>query len=94
MNMKAIYHPRTRMAQALKETAENGMSRIEITYSADSIEGEEQLLGEDFFKESINDLDLALEAINKVDGLCWRVHLGELIDKFIELARPNQFLFV
>ena len=65
------------------------MSRIEITYTADSIEGEDQHLHEDFWKKSIDHLDLAQEAINKVDDICWKVHLGELIDRFIDMARPN-----
>ena len=78
MNLKAIYHPKTRMAQVLKESAEKGAFRIENTYIAETIEGEKQLLGEDFFKDAIDDLDLAQEVISKIDGICWKVHLGEL----------------
>ena len=36
MNTNAIFAPHIRMMNALKETMESGLSRIEITYYSDS----------------------------------------------------------
>ena len=40
MNMKSIYFPSIRMGMALRESQDLGTSRVEITYTATTIEGE------------------------------------------------------
>ena len=43
MNTKAIFYPTVRMGRALKESSNQGMSRIEITYTAPNRAAENEL---------------------------------------------------
>ena len=43
MNTKAIFYPTVRMGRALKESSNQGMSRIEITYTATNRAAENEL---------------------------------------------------
>ena len=48
INMRAIYYPTVRMGQALRESRDISMSRIEITYSATDLDGEAEILDNEF----------------------------------------------
>ena len=44
MNTKAIFYPNVRMGLALNESQTSGLSRIEITFTANTVDGENTLL--------------------------------------------------
>ena len=48
MNTNQLFDPAMRLLAALKETQETGISRIEISYYADSEEAERLLLEDGF----------------------------------------------
>ena len=39
-------------------------------------------------------LDLAMGALNEVDGICWHLSMKEFFEAFIERAKRHQMLFV
>ena len=43
MNMKAIYYPSVHISKAIKESWSYGLTRIEITYTATTLKGQEKL---------------------------------------------------
>ena len=71
MNLKGLYYPNIRMRQAIRETADAGQSRIEITYSASTKVGENMLLSPLFYHEMEADLNVVHHALQKVDDICW-----------------------
>ena len=75
MNMKALYFPSVRMNMALRESKDEGQSRIEITYMASSKEAEEELLHQDFVERAKIDLNRVEDALNRVNGLGWHLPL-------------------
>ena len=67
------------MMKALKETAEMGLTRIEVTYYADTREAENQLLASEFSEIIHRDLDLVNAALNSIDGLCYQIPMISLL---------------
>ena len=63
MNTKSIFYPQTHMGGALKESREIGLTRIEISYTADNIEGQNELLDEEFVDMSNINLSNAYLAL-------------------------------
>ena len=94
MNMKALYHPTVRMNMALRESKDEGQSRIEITYMASSKEAEQELLHQDFVERAKIDLNRVEDALNRVDGLGWHLSLIQLMERFVEAAKQSQLLIV
>ena len=78
MNMKGIYYPRIRMGQALKESKDIGQSRIEITYTAVSRRGEDEILDDEFPLQSKIYLMDAETALRSVSGLTWHIPMIDL----------------
>ena len=52
------------MARSLKESRDRGLSRIEITYTAESYDAEQELFKDQFIERATQDLDLAMMALN------------------------------
>ena len=71
MNTKAIFYPAMRMGKALRESNEEGLSRIEITYVAKTSEVGNELFHPLFGRKSEVDLNLAQAALDKVPGICF-----------------------
>ena len=59
MNMKGLFYPNIRMGKALQESANETMSRIEITYKASTLSAQGELLAAEFNNRSKADLDKA-----------------------------------
>ena len=66
MNTNALFAPTSRMYKAILETKETGLSRIEISYYAESRLSEDLLLSDEFPDRMIEDLDKVQDALNKV----------------------------
>ena len=94
MNTKGLFYPSVRMGQALAESRNEGQSRIEITYTATSEAAEDELLHPIFYERAKIDLDKAQRCLNQVVSLGWHIPMGELLEKFTEIARPHQLLIV
>ena len=48
MNTEAIYHPTFLMEKVLDEAKEHGLTRIEISYYADTLLAEQEFRSDDF----------------------------------------------
>ena len=48
MNTNAIFAPTLRMQKALKGTMQTGLTRVEISYYADTFEAQQELFASDF----------------------------------------------
>ena len=94
MNLKSLYYPSVRMNLALRESREKGQSRIEITYTAETQEAEDELLNCFFVERAKIDLNRAEDALNSVAGLGWHLPMNQLLDRFVEGAKFNQLLIV
>ena len=94
MNTNNIFCPTLHMGRKLKETKDEGLSRIEITYTAVSYEAERKLLNLWFPERAKRDLDAAFRALNSVDGLGRHLTMKELLDGFVEGAKGHQLLIV
>ena len=81
------------MLAALKETQNTGLSRIEISYYADTYEAERLLLEDSFAETMHNDLNKVQAALNTVEGLCYRLPQLSILKEFNEICKPHQ-LFV
>ena len=73
MNTAAIFYPNTRMGQELHESREEGLTRIEITFTAMDLDGEDEILHHIFHERAAIELDRAERALKSVEGLCWHV---------------------
>ena len=93
MNTNRYFDPSMRLLSALKETQQMGLSRIEISYYADSEEAERLLLEDSFAETMHNDLDQVQAALNSIDGLCYHLPQINILKEFNELCKPHQ-LFV
>ena len=82
------------MRQAIRETVDNGLSRIEITYSTTTKAGEDMMLSPEFNEEAEADLHVVHHALNKVEGICWKLPLKTILDHFCLTAKGNQLLIV
>ena len=78
MNSKGLYYPSVRMGQALKESKDVGLSRIEITYTAVGRTGESEMLDDEFPLQTKIDLYDAEAALRNVKGLTWHIPMIHL----------------
>ena len=94
MNMKGLFNPNMRMNKALRESSNESMSRIEITYSARTIEAQEELFSDEFPMRTTIDLGHAQQALSEVEGMAWHIPIKELLEEFQQGARGQQLLVV
>ena len=94
MNTKAIFYPQLHMGCALKQTHDIGLTRIEITYTAETVEAQNELLDEEFVDLSNINLSNAYLALQRTRGLGWHVPLKTLHQEFTRQACVHQLLVV
>ena len=94
MNTKAMFYPTVRMGKALRESKDEGTSRIEISYTASNAEAESEFFHPLFGRKAETDLNLAQAALDQIPDLCWRLPMIEMFNKFAEVARGHQLLIV
>ena len=82
MNTKNLFFPSVRMGRALIESRKEGLSRVEITYTATSRAGEDVMLSDNFYKHAREDLDQAERALNSISNLGWHLPQHELLESF------------
>lgn len=94
MNTRALFYPSIRMGQALTESRDAGLTRIEITYTADTRAKENWLLHRLFPPEAKQHISKVAQALSRVKGISWRLPLTKLLDTFTEKTRAHQLLVV
>ena len=57
MNTSSIFYPWLHIGHALKQSEDLGLTRIEITYTADSMEAQDELFDEEFL--ALSELNLS-----------------------------------
>ena len=67
--------PPCALGRALRESADKGLTRIELTYRVDSMEGESEIFDEVFTEQASVDLTSAYLALQKVSGSGWHLPL-------------------
>ena len=93
MNTKSIYFPSMRMQRVLQEFKNEGITRIEISYSADSVQAENILLHPLFAYHAAKDIGMVLEILNYTSGIGFGLSMMELLQTFEEMAKRAQ-LFI
>ena len=69
MNTNAIFNPRFKFGQEMYEASYQGLSRIEISYYADSVEAETDYFKCNFSIKASQDIDKVLQVLNTIGGL-------------------------
>ena len=82
-NLKGIYYSNVLMGRALQESVMVGLTRIELTYGATTLEGEAELFDELFPDIAEINLNQAFLALQSVQELGWHLSLKELLDTFV-----------
>ena len=73
MNTNGLFFPSVRMGRALSESRQEGLSRIEITYTAISHADEDVMLDDSFHMLAQQDLYQAERALNSISELGWHL---------------------
>ena len=93
MNTEAIFRPAYLTGQELKEAWDYGLTRIEISYYADSSQAEELLFRPNFISKASQDIEAVVLAMN-VSRVCgYRIPILRMMESFQEKAKVCQ-LFV
>ena len=88
-NLKGIYYSNVLMGRALQESVMVGLTRIELTYGATTLEGEAELFDELFPDIAEINLNQAFLALQSVQELGWHLSLKELLDTLVSETRGN-----
>ena len=75
MNTNGLYYPTVRMGRALSESRNEGQSRIEITYTASTVAGEDEILHPIFHERAKIDLERVERALEAVNVVGWHLPL-------------------
>lgn len=94
MNTKGLLCPRARMKKSLKDSMHEGLLRLEITFTADSRMGEDELFDPDFTNSASNLLNLGLQALDNVNGITWHIPVRDLLSHFQMTVKGHQLLLV
>lgn len=86
----ALFNPISRSQDALVESLDAGLTRLEISYYAKSATGQAEYLEEDFEARAVRDLDRFNACLNQLNGVCFRLPLLELLENFQAMARKRQ----
>ena len=90
MNLRSVFYSNAKMYKALREACEDGLTRVEISYYAADHQQEQQLFDEDRLDRYEVDLNLATEALCKVEGICHEVPMATLFEQFQLEAKKSQ----
>ena len=67
--------------------------RVEISYTAESIKAEEELLSPGFPQRANADLKAVLDILKKTEGIGFKLKMTDLLQAFSETAKESQ-LFI
>lgn len=90
MNTNAIFYPTFVQRGILKDAWDKGLTRIEISYYANSEEAEQEFLDENFAKMTKITIDKVIRVLNTFKPLIHQVHTYDLLDAFQNCCKLNQ----
>ena len=90
MNTNAIFYPSFVQRAILKEAWDKGLTRIEISYYANSEEAEQQFLDKKFAEMTKITIDKVIRVLNSFKHLIHQVHTYDLLDAFQNCCKQNQ----
>ena len=93
MNTKELFNPSNWMSKELRESKDQGLLRIEISYIADDELAEQLFFKIDFEAQAKLDINKVKDILNGNNKLCFHLSLKELLDTFQFEAKQRQ-LFV
>ena len=90
MNTTSLFVPKMHMMRALKESVDFGLTRIEISYYADSSGAESELWKSNTATRMHQDLDKVAAALATISGICYRLPLNDLLQEFQKICKGRQ----
>ena len=90
MNTNALFNPPSRLLDAIVESRDAGMTRLEISYYAKSTAAQAEYFEEDFESRAVRDLDRFNTCLNQLKGACFRLPLLDLLESFQTESRSRQ----
>ena len=94
MNTNAVFFPNAHMAPAHRQALNTGLTRVEISYHAADLSGQEELLDDTFVNVSSYGLNCVENALRLTENVTWRIGLPEMLSTFDLAAKANQLLVV
>jgi len=82
MNTSAIYYPSVAMQKTIREFKNDGITRVEISYYADSIEAEDIILDDNFVDRANKDIDAVKSIFDKTTGIIYQLGMKKLLQSF------------
>jgi len=77
------------MTSVINDASDIGLTRIEISYIAESPEAMNEIFSNSFLENAQVDINTLEWCINKTSGICHRVQLRDLLHGFQEEAKFN-----
>ena len=91
MNTDAIFYPTYQMSRKLQEAEKFGITRIEISYYADSFEAYKQYHHPEFLESAQRDIDNVQLALNVINSMCFKVSINAIFEAFQSKLKNKQF---
>ena len=94
MNTNAIFFTNAHMALAHRQALKTGLTRVEISYHAADLSGQELLLDDMYVNSTSYGLDCVQRALRETENVTWQIGLPEILSTFDLAAKANQLLVV
>ena len=82
MNTQAIFHPGVSLGRELRETSLTGLTRIEISYYADSVDAEMEFWDPLFYERACRDTVEVHSALSVIENVGFTVPILHLLQAF------------
>ena len=89
MNTNALFRSSYLLRKELEEAKQYGLSRIEISYYADSLVAEREYFTTDFSRMASLDLNNVLLALNYKKGCCYKLPILSLLYAFQDNSKAK-----
>ena len=82
MNTSAIYYPSMHMQKTIREFQHDSITRVEISYYADSVEAEGMLISDAFVEQANNDINIVQYVLDATEGITHKLGIMGLLSSF------------
>ena len=89
INTNEIFDPSLKFGQELQEAVQKGLSRIEISYYAQSVEAEAEFFKSNFTDRAYKDIIKVLNALNTIRGTGYQVPMRHFLQTFQDNCRNH-----
>ena len=90
MNTEAIFRPTYLTGRELNEARESGLTRVEISYYADTCKAAEFFYRPDFTEKATQDIEDVVLSLNTVKGFCHKISIVKMMEAFQDKAKVHQ----